>query len=328
MKVKIGNLTKDGLQTRVALDERTVQEYADAMRDGDNFPPVKVFMDGSRCWLADGFHRVEAATRAGRTVIDADTAKGGFIDALRWALGCNAKHGKRVTNEDKQNAMQMAWDNRQQLFGGDPSAPLLAQTCGVHRNTALAFIGEHRQMPSNVDNRPVQNVLVDGNPLSQNVTVNGERPAQFVQVKMPTRPVVGRDGRVTNVPVRPVRPAAAKAPTRPAAPAHVVPTDRFGVEIPVPLQAAFDGDGLAEVYAQISSARTRLRFGLENNVAEFAAVRQDALVQLDNAYSFVKSAQPYCVCRMCQGQGCKACHGRGWQTEDEYKRNPDDFKAK
>lgn len=318
MKVKIGNLTKDGLQTRVALDERTVQEYADAMRDGDNFPPVKVFMDGSHCWLADGFHRVEAATRAGRTVIDADTAKGGFIDALRWALGCNAKHGKRITNEDKQNAMQMAWDNRQQLFGGDPSGALLAETCGVHRNTASAFVAEHIQQPPAVT-APVRR------PKSAN---GGERPAQFVQVTpMPTRPVVGRDGRVTNVPMRPVRPAAAKAPTRPAAPAHVVPTDRFGVEIPVPLQAAFDGDGLAEVYAQISSARTRLRFGLQNNVAEFAAVRQDALVQLDNAYNFVKSAQPFCVCRMCQGQGCKACHKRGWQTEDEYERNPRDFKA-
>lgn len=316
MKVKIGNLTKDGLQTRVALDERTVQEYADAMRDGDNFPPVKVFMDGSRCWLADGFHRVEAATRAGRTVIDADTANGGFIDALRWALGCNAKHGKRVTNEDKQNAMQMAWDNRKALFGGDPSGALLAETCGVHRNTASAFMAEHIQQPPAVT-APVRR------PMSAN---GGVQPAQNVQVvKMPTRPVIGRNGRVINMPVRP---AAVKAPTSPAAPAHVVPTDRFGVEIPVSLQAAFDGDGLAEVYAQISSARTRLRFGLQNNVAEFAAVRQDALVQLDNAYSFVKSAQPFCVCRMCQGQGCKACHGRGWQTEDEYKRNPDDFKAK
>ena len=307
MKVKIGNLTKDGLQTRVALDERTVQEYADAMRDGDNFPPVKVFMDGSRCWLADGFHRVEAATRAGRTVIDADTAKGGFIDALRWALGCNAKHGKRITNEDKQNAMQMAWDNRQALFGGDPSGALLAETCGVHRNTASAFISEHIQMPSKRGIQSAQNVQI---------------------VKMPTRKVVTVSGSTYSAPVRPVRPAAAKPPTRPAAPAHVVPTDRFGVEIPVPLQAAFDGDGLAEVYAQISSARTRLRFGLQNNVAEFAAVRQDALVQLDNAYSFVKSAQPFCVCRMCQGQGCKACHKRGWQTEDEYERNPKEFKAK
>lgn len=320
MKVKIGNLTKDGLQTRVALDERTVQEYADAMRDGDNFPPVKVFMDGSRCWLADGFHRVEAATSAGRTVIDADTAKGGFIDALRWALGCNAKHGKRVTNEDKQNAMQMAWDNRQQLFGGDPSTRAMAEMCGVARQTAATFI-------DGVANLATPQPPAVTAPVRRPMSANGGRQvAQIVQPQRPVRTVVGTDGK--QYLVRPVRPAAAKAPTRPAAPAHVVPTDRFGVEIPVPLQAAFDGDGLAEVYAQISSARTRLRFGLENNVAEFAAVRQDALVQLDNAYSFVKSAQPFCVCRMCQGQGCKACHGRGWQTEDEYKRNPDDFKAK
>ena len=39
------------------------------------------------------------------------------------------------------------------------------------------------------------------------------------------------------------------------------------------------------------------------------------------------AAEPHCVCRMCQGQGCKACHGRGWQTEEEYKRNPKEFKA-
>lgn len=318
MLVKIAQLDKHGLQTRCALDERTVAEYAEAMADGAEFPPVVVFsMPTGRkhFWLADGFHRVEAALRNGQDELWCEIRNGGFIDALRWALGCNAKHGKRITNEDKQNAMQMAWDNRQQLFGGDPSGALLAETCGVHRNTASAFVAEHIQQPPAVT-APVRR------PMSAN---GGRQVAQIVQPQRPVRTVVGTDGK--QYPVRPVRPAAAKAPTRPAAPAHVVPTDRFGVEIPVPLQAAFDGDGLAEVYAQISSARTRLRFGLQNNVAEFAAVRQDALVQLDNAYNFVKSAQPFCVCRMCQGQGCKACHKRGWQTEDEYERNPRNFKA-
>ena len=56
-------------------------------------------------------------------------------------------------------------------------------------------------------------------------------------------------------------------------------------------------------------------------------MRQDALVQLDNAYRFVSAAEPHCVCRMCQGTGCKACHERGWQTEEEYRRNPKEFKA-
>ncbi len=57
------------------------------------------------------------------------------------------------------------------------------------------------------------------------------------------------------------------------------------------------------------------------------AARQDALVNLNNAYNFVNAAEVWCVCRMCQGNGCKVCHGRGWQTEEEYKRNPKEFQA-
>jgi hypothetical protein len=31
---------------------------------------------------------------------------------------------------------------------------------------------------------------------------------------------------------------------------------------------------------------------------------------------------------MCQGDGCKACHNKGFQTEEQYDRNPKEFKAK
>ena len=50
-------------------------------------------------------------------------------------------------------------------------------------------------------------------------------------------------------------------------------------------------------------------------------------MNLNNAYNFVSAAEPHCVCRMCQGNGCKACHERGWQTEEEYKRNPKEFQV-
>lgn len=317
MKIAIELLTKDGLQTRVALDERTVQEYADSMRDGDKFPPVKVFEDQltGNHWLADGFHRVEAATRAGLRKIDADLAAGTFVDALRWALSCNAKHGKRITNEDKENAMQMAWENRQELFGGDPSAALLASTCGVHRNTATAFINRHCAVPA-APQRPAAR--------PPQVAQNVQPAAAPVR---PVRTVVGTDGKAYPVRPMPQRPAPQVAQNVQPAATHYVPLDRYGTEIPVRLQPAFDSDELAEVYAQISSARTRLRFGLESNVPVFAAVRQDALMMLNNAYNFTKSAAPHCVCRMCQGQGCQACHNRGWQTEEEYERNPQEFKA-
>ena len=48
MQLKIAQLDRNGLQTRCALDERTVSEYAEAMQDGADFPPVVVFKDGAK----------------------------------------------------------------------------------------------------------------------------------------------------------------------------------------------------------------------------------------------------------------------------------------
>ena len=158
------------------------------------------------------------------------------------------------------------------------------------------------------------------------------------QLKAPVRPtqLVGKNGKM--YPVRPTAkaaspdtPAAPKMPARaqrPATPQHpVMPVDRYGTEIPVEMQEAFEPSPLADILSCISKARVALRKGFEDKDPAFAAVRQDALVMLNNAYSFISSAEPFCVCRMCQGQGCKACGNRGWQTEDQYKRNPKEFQA-
>lgn len=306
MKIKIADLTKDGLQTRVALDERTVSEYADAMREGAEFPPVMVFEENGKMWLADGFHRVEAATRAGQSHIEATVTSGNFIDALKYALSCNARHGKRVTNEDKQNAMRIAWENREALFGGEPSGSLLAETCGVAKNTAFSFIRERQDESSQV--------YQIGTPAKVDNAAAPARPT------MPTRKVVGLDGKQYTRPAMPTRPTEPPKPTKP-----VIPTDRYGTEIPKEIRGAFTGDEiLREIERNISEARTALKRG----GVELMAVRQDAILNLDNAYNFVKAAYPHCVCRMCQGRGCMACHERGFQTREEYDRNPEEFKAK
>ena len=133
----------------------------------------------------------------------------------------------------------------------------------------------------------------------------------------PKTPVrrIGRDGKAYAVPTRPKRPV------------RKMPTDRYGVEIPVEINAAFEGGALADLLATVSRARVALRKAFEDAVPQFAAVRQDALVNLNNAYNFISAAEPHCVCRMCQGTGCRACHNRGWQTEEEYGRNPKEFKV-
>jgi len=323
MKIKIDELDLS-LQTRAGTDAETIDNYAEAMADGAQFPEVTVFTDGRRYWLADGFHRVMAAKQIGKTTIAADVRKGTEDDAVVFGGTANNKQGKRPTRADVRHFLEMVWERREAIFGGTPTGGNLADKCGVSRSFGKAFVEEQlaklatRPM-AEMPKAPVRPTAKVGQLKEAN------SPAQNAHVKMPVRPdkLIGANGKM--YPVRPV--AHPSMPTRPMKPAHVVPVDRYGVEIPVEIQEAFDGSPLADILSCVSRARVALRKGFEDKNPAFAAVRQDALVQLNNAYNFISAAEPHCVCRMCQGQGCKACHNRGWQTEDEYKNNPKEFQA-
>lgn len=312
MKIKIDELDLS-LQTRAGTDAETIDNYAEAMADGAQFPEVTVFTDGNRYWLADGFHRVMAAKQIGKTTIAADVRKGTEDDAVVFGGTANNKQGKRPTRADVRHFLEMVWERREAIFGGTPTGGNLADKCGVSRSFGKAFVEE-------------QLAKLATRPMAEMPKAPVRPTAQNAQLKAPVRPdkLIGANGKM--YPVRPV--AHPSMPTRPEKPAHVVPVDRYGVEIPLEIQEAFDGSPLADILSCVSKARVALRKGFEDKNPAFAAVRQDALVQLNNAYNFISAAEPHCVCRMCQGQGCKACHNRGWQTEDEYKNNPKEFQAK
>lgn len=330
MKIKIADLDLS-LQTRAGTDVDTINNYAEAMADGASFPDVTVFSDGKHYWLADGFHRVMAAKQNGKASISADIRKGTADDAVVFGGTANNKQGKRPTRADVQHFLSMVWERREAVFGGTPTGGNLAERCGVSRATGERFVMEKlKEMPK----APV-------------------RPtASKIQSKMPARPthLVGANGRaypvrpmppapkkaeaqpapkVAETPSAPVRPTVSKIQSKaPARPTRKMPTDRYGTVIPVEINEAFEGSPLADILSCISKARVALRKGMDEHDPAFGAVRQDALVNLNNAYNFINAAEPHCVCRMCQGTGCKACHNRGWQTEEEYKRNPKEFQAK
>ena len=97
-----------GTQARTRIDNALAEEYAEAMRDGAFFPPVIVFSDGKNSYLADGFHRVEAARRCGFLDIDAIEEQGTARDALWYALGANKAHGLRMSRADVRRAIGLA----------------------------------------------------------------------------------------------------------------------------------------------------------------------------------------------------------------------------
>ena len=319
-KIKIADLDLS-LQTRAGTDAETINNYAEAMADGAHFPDVTVFSDGKHYWLADGFHRVMAAKQNGKASISADVRKGIADDAVVFGGTANNKQGKRPTRADVQHFMQMVWERREAIFGGTPTGGNMAEKCGVSRRAGDVFVQERlAEMPK----APARPVAHNAQPTAPSRHVReGDSVAHNAQLPTrPTRPerLIGKDGRM--YPVRPSMPARP-----PARPVRKMPVDRYGTEIPVEIAEAFESSPLADILSCISKARVALRKGFEEHDPAFAAVRQDALVNLNNAYNFVNAAEPHCVCRMCQGNGCKACHERGWQTEEEYKRNPKEFKV-
>lgn len=96
-----------GTQSREAINEDVVEQYAEAVKDGAEFPAVRVYHDGNFYYLADGYHRYFAHLKAGRAGINADVINGTLRDAVLYSLGANALHGLQRTNADKRKSVTM-----------------------------------------------------------------------------------------------------------------------------------------------------------------------------------------------------------------------------
>lgn len=128
-KVAMGAIRTDGgTQPRVELNEATVAEYAEAMREGAKFPPVAVFHDGSSYWLADGFHRFHALLRNEAKQAEVVVHRGDRRAAVLFSVGANAQHGLRRSNADKRRAVQTLLADPEWVDWSDRK---IAEACGV-----------------------------------------------------------------------------------------------------------------------------------------------------------------------------------------------------
>jgi ParB-like chromosome segregation protein Spo0J len=83
-KIPLANIRIDGSDTQVLakINEQAIEDYAQAMQTGSVFPPIILYHDGTRYFVADGFHRVLAAARIKLTEIAAEVRAGTATDAL------------------------------------------------------------------------------------------------------------------------------------------------------------------------------------------------------------------------------------------------------
>jgi hypothetical protein len=284
-------------QARERLDQETVAEYAQAMEDGADLPPIVCYHDGSTYWLADGFHRYHAARKRGEKLLDAQVIKGSRDDARWHAAGANTAHGLKRSPADKRRAVRLALELRPSM-----SDRAIAQHCGVHHETVAdvrrgASGGENRHLPAQ------PRVGLDGK------TYPARRPEPRAQATEspvePSDPWEDSEGED--------EPAAApvKAAAAPAKPARV---DGKGRVIPDNIAEAFL-DQRADVNEWLADFRAiSERLLGQRTKSGYASLAwpeiEAALLRVANAVR--AEALPYAVCPYCSGDGCDACKGNGW----------------
>lgn len=137
--LSVASMTLDHrCQPRATMDPELIQEYADAMTLGVVFPPLMVFRNGSNYWLADGFHRIAAAQQASIPHMNCEVQEGGVRDAILYAVGANAAHGKRRTNLDKRRAVETLLSDQEWSKKSDHE---IARICAVSQ----PFVGSVRK---------------------------------------------------------------------------------------------------------------------------------------------------------------------------------------
>jgi hypothetical protein len=108
-RVKLDDIRIDGgTQGRSVIDQQTVYNYLERMKEGDEFPKMFTVFDGATYWLVDGFHRYHAYKLLGIKEIDIDYKPGTLEEAQVLSFGVNGTHGKPRTNEDKRQVVLAA----------------------------------------------------------------------------------------------------------------------------------------------------------------------------------------------------------------------------
>lgn len=165
--LEISKIKIDGTQSRAAVNEQTVTDYCEALQNGATFPPVIVFKDGNDFWLADGFHRLLAHSRAGKNTIYEEIRLGTKRDAILFSVGANHEHGLRRTNADKRSAVMLLLSDEVWQSWSDTA---IAKQCHVTQQ----FISKVR---AELGEKPIEKTVTRGNTTyTQNTRNFGKKP--------------------------------------------------------------------------------------------------------------------------------------------------------
>jgi hypothetical protein len=150
-RLPLSDITLDSdTQPRAKPNKKIIEYFQDLLLLSNvRFPPVVLFYDGSKYFLADGWHRYEAHRRAFEEDISCHVYQGTKRDAILYSVGANGTHGLNMTNADKHRAVTKLLKDPDWSKWSDKK---IASTCHV----TSTFVSKLRKSLSTVDSKKPQ----------------------------------------------------------------------------------------------------------------------------------------------------------------------------
>jgi len=323
LELLISSIRRDiNHQPRANLSLELITEYAESVKRGDSFPPIKVVRDKDGVyWCWNGHHRLNAFEQAGKKTIPVDISEGSERDAFRLSLGANADNGLRRSNDDKRRAVTLALKDEEFVKLSDSA---ISELCAVDRQTVANVRSE---MESACEIRTLKNrVGKDG----KEYKVKESKPKAEEPKKKPK--LYGVTEEVGSLEGEPAATKAGKAaepvaqdepPARPL----VNPTkDKHGNQIPTNLVPIFADPVWGEIDGTCSKLTQLLDKAAKSPGGYFLTKDMEdkngshRLTSFEHAKNSIHHCRPYGVCPGCGGDGCKHCYQKGYLCKLTYKQ--------
>ena len=344
--ISISEIVRDtSLQPRAQLDSGTIQEYADAIKAGAEFPPVDIWETPEGMLLSSGFHRVAAYETAGVKNIPAEIHQGTRRDALWHAVGENKSHGNRRKPEDTARAVSLAL--------ADPelstrSNRVIADHIGVGETTVRRHRDEFNCASGAVEKtigkdgkaRPAKTKSPEAIAAAEKKKAESKAKADAREAereaKRKAKEEVERKRKEEKEAKKLAKEQAAKeekerkerereeAKRKKEEQAKLSVKDGLGNEVTDQFADAFRfSDKCKEWCRRLDAIRKEIFDACESNVPGSAFIHPPQVKSdIANAKRHIDGSLPFAVCPWCSGAMCSVCRNSGYVTKLMYEKRP------
>ena len=354
MSVRISDIDIASYQIRDGLSEAAVERYAETLQAVEAiawpFPPVVLNQTENGYVCIDGAHRIAAAMKAGRETVEAKVVTLSDADAKVEAACANMTNGLPLSASERKKAIARLIELRPSW-----ADTAIAKVMGIHRNSVARVrkelgIGNRTERTvaaveaAKADNpNATQKELAEAAGVSKSAVahlpVRNCTSAQYgadVQsslLSLPKRPGLASpdfegdradDGCTNCDPEAIAKPKVFTMEVCGMTFEAKDLRDELGQDIPVGRFAEYIQERL-HIDEAVKTLRA-LKYAIQARAesADFRAYSgparkaDDIVANLDIAISSIKERKPEVLCR-CNGEGCRACQGRGFLTKKQYQ---------